>query len=91
MVVGVSPDTVANQAKFKTQEQLPFILLADEKHEVAELYGVWGEKTFAGKTYWGVHRTTFLIGPDGTIEKIFHDVKPQTHSEQVLVALTGLD
>jgi peroxiredoxin Q/BCP len=90
-VLGVSPDSVQDQAKFKAKENLPFILLADENHEVAEQYGVWVEKSMYGKKFWGVERTTFLIGPTGAIEKIFHKVKPQTHSEQVLAALTAVD
>ena len=87
MVIGVSPDTVKDQAKFKAKEELPFTLLADEKHEVAEKYGVWKEKSMYGKKFWGVERTTFLIGTDGVIEKIFHKVNPETHSEQILAAL----
>lgn len=87
MVLGVSPDTVEDEAKFKAKEKLPYTLLADSNHEVAEMYGVWVEKSMYGKKFWGVERTTFLIGPDGTIEKIFRKVKPETHSEQVLAAL----
>ena len=90
VVVGVSPDSVERQAKFKQEENLPFMLLADENHEIAEQYGVWIEKSMYGKTFWGVDRTTFIIGPDGTIERIFRKVKPQTHSEQVLSALAEL-
>ena len=74
-------------AQFKEKENLPFTLLADEDHQVAEMYGVWVEKSMYGRKYWGVDRTSFLIGPDGTIEKIFRKVKPKTHSEQVLSAL----
>jgi peroxiredoxin Q/BCP len=87
VVLGVSPDTVKDQAKFKAKEKLPYTLLADENHEVAEKYGVWVEKSMYGKKFWGVERTTFLISPDGLIEKIFRKVKPETHSEQVLAAL----
>jgi peroxiredoxin Q/BCP len=90
VVLGASPDPVETQAKFKEKENLPFTLLADETHELAEKYGVWVEKSMYGKSFWGVERTTFLIGPDGTIERIFHKVKPQTHSEQVLAALAEL-
>ena len=88
MVIGVSPDSVKRQAKFKAKENLPFTLLADEQHEVAEAYGVWVEKSMYGRKYWGVERTTFLIDPEGRIEKIFRKVKPETHSEQVLTALS---
>ncbi len=90
MVLGVSPDSVERQAKFKEKENLPFILLSDEAHEVAELYGVWVEKKMYGRTYWGNERSTFIIGPDGTIERIFRKVKPAQHSEQVLAALAEL-
>ena len=88
-MIGVSPDTVKDQAKFKAKEKLPFILLADENHEVAEKYGVWIEKSMYGKKFWGVERTTFLLDAGGVIEKIFRKVKPETHSEQVLDALKG--
>jgi peroxiredoxin Q/BCP len=87
VVLGVSPDSVKTQAKFKAQEKLPYPLLADENHEVAEKYGVWVEKSMYGKKFWGVERTTFLIDANGVIEKIFRKVKPETHSEQVLAAL----
>ena len=88
VVLGVSPDSVKRQAKFKAKENLPFTLLADEQHEVAETYGVWVEKSMYGRKYWGVERSTFLIDPEGRIETIFRKVKPETHSEQVLVALS---
>ncbi len=86
-MLGVSPDPVAMQAEFKQKENLPFILLSDINHEVAETYGVWIEKSMYGKTYWGNERTTFLIGPDGVIRRIFRKVKPETHSALVLEAL----
>lgn len=89
VVLGISPDTVADEAKFKAKEKLPYMLLADENHAVAEQYGVWVEKSIYGKKYWGVERTTFLIGTDGSIEKIFRKVNPATHSEQVLAALAA--
>lgn len=88
--MGVSPDSVKRQAKFKEKESLPFILLSDEEHEVAERYGVWVEKKMYGRTFWGNERSTFIIGPDGTIEKIFRKVKPAKHSQQVLSALAEL-
>lgn len=90
VVLGVSPDSVERQAQFKEKENLPFILLADENHEVAVKYGVWVEKSMYGKKFWGIERSTFVIGPDGKIEKIFRKVKPETHSEQVLSALAKL-
>lgn len=87
VVIGVSPDSVKRQAQFKAKENLPFILLADEAHEVAEKYGVWVQKSLYGKKFWGVERSTFIIDPTGHIERIFRKVKPKTHSEQVLAAL----
>lgn len=87
VVIGISPDSVKRQAKFKDKEDLPFMLLADETHEVAERYGVWVEKSRYGRTYWGVERTSFLIDTEGNIEQIFRKVKPGEHSAQVLAAL----
>jgi peroxiredoxin Q/BCP len=89
-VVGVSPDTVTAQRKFAEKYGLDFTLLADENHEVADLYGVWGEKKMYGKTYLGVMRTTFLIDPDGKVANVFQKVSPKTHDEVVLEALGGL-
>ena len=90
VVLGVSPDNEAKHVKFKEKYELPFTLLADPDHEVAERYGTWGEKQFMGKKYWGVSRTTFLIAPDGTVAKVMHDVKPGTHAADVLAALAAL-
>ena len=87
VVLGVSPDSESSHVKFKEKYGLPFTLLADADHAVSELYGVWGEKTFAGKTYLGVNRSTFVIGADGTVTKVMHDVKPATHADDVLAAL----
>ena len=89
-VVGVSPDTVTAQRKFAERYGLDFTLLADENHEVAELYGVWGEKKMYGKTYLGVTRATFLIDPEGKVVKVFPKVSPKTHDEVVLEALGQL-
>ena len=89
LILGISPDTVEDQAKFKTKFDLPFTLLADADHAVAELYGVWKEKKNYGKTYMGVERTTFLIGRDGRIAHIFEKVKPQGHAAQVEAAIAG--
>jgi peroxiredoxin Q/BCP len=88
VVLGVSPDDEASHKKFRAKYELPFALLADTDHVVAEEYGVWGEKTFAGKTYMGVHRSTFVIDADGNVAKAFHDVKPAEHADQVLEALS---
>ena len=89
LILGISPDTVEDQAKFKTKFDLPFTLLADADHAVAELYGVWKEKKNYGKTYMGVERTTFLIGRDGRIARIFEKVKPQGHAAEVEAAIAG--
>lgn len=89
-VVGVSPDTVRAQRKFADTYGLDFTLLADENHEVADLYGVWGEKKMYGKTYLGVTRATFLIDPEGKVAKVFPKVSPKTHDEVVLEALGQL-
>lgn len=86
-VLGISPDKVKSHAKFKTKYSLPFTLLADEDHAVCELYGVWGRKKFMGREYDGVFRTTFLIGADGMILKVFENVKPDGHSAEVLAAI----
>jgi peroxiredoxin Q/BCP len=75
--------------KFKQKYGLPFTLLADPEHEVADQYGVWGERKYMGKTYWGVERSTFLIDEDGRIAKVMRRVKPDTHAEQVLAALAA--
>ena len=87
MILGVSPDTVAAQAKFKKKFELPFTLLADTGHAVAEQYGVWKEKTNYGKTYMGVERTTFLLGADGRVTHVFEKVTAKGHAEQVAAAL----
>jgi thioredoxin-dependent peroxiredoxin len=87
VVLGVSPDSAESHTKFKNKYNLPFTLLADDGHKVCELYGAWGPKKFMGREYEGVLRTTFLIGPDGTIIKVFANVKPDGHSSQVFVAL----
>ncbi len=87
VVLGVSPDGEASHAKFKEKYDLPFTLLADADHEVADAYGVWGEKSYAGKTYMGVNRSTFVIGEDGNVARIFLKVKPDEHADQVLEAL----
>ena len=89
VVLGVSPDGEESHAKFKAKYELPFTLLADTDHGVADAYGVWGEKTFAGKTYMGVHRSTFVIDADGNVASVFRDVKPDEHADQVLGALSG--
>jgi len=89
VVLGVSPDSVAKHVKFKGKYDLPFALLADADHAVAEQYGVWGQKKYMGKEYMGVNRTTFVIGGDGTVRKVFENVQPSTHADDVLEVLAG--
>ena len=89
VVLGISPDTVAKHVKFKQKYDLPFTLLSDPEHEVAERYGVWGEKRYMGRTYLGVTRSTFLVAADGTVAKVMHKVKPETHADDVLAALAS--
>jgi thioredoxin-dependent peroxiredoxin len=89
VVLGVSPDSEAKHVKFKEKYDLPFTLLADPEHEISELYGTWGEKKYMGHTYWGVSRTTFLVAPDGTVAKVMKGVKPATHADDVLAALSS--
>jgi peroxiredoxin Q/BCP len=89
VVLGVSPDPVKRVAKFDDKYGLGFPLLADEDHAVAEAYGVWVEKSMYGRKYMGNERTTFVIGPDGTIQEVFRSVKPAEHDELVLGALGG--
>ena len=87
VVLGVSPDDERSHLKFKEKYELPFTLLADPDHSVAEEYGAWGEKSYAGKKYLGVKRSTFVIDADGNVKKVMHDVKPATHADDVLAAL----
>jgi peroxiredoxin Q/BCP len=87
VVLGVSPDSAGSHVKFKEKYGLPFTLLADEDHAVSEAYGVWVEKSMAGKTYMGVERSTFVIDADGTVAKVMRRVKPDTHADDVLAAL----
>lgn len=87
VILGVSPDSPKSHAKFKAKYQLPFSLLADEDHKVCELYEVWGKKKMYGKEYDGVFRTTYIIGKDGKILKVFENVKPADHSAEILSVL----
>ena len=83
-ILGVSPDPVKKHVKFIDKYDLPFPLLADEDHAVAEAYGVWGEKKFMGRTYDGIHRTTFVIDAEGKIEEVIKKVKTKEHTAQIL-------
>src|ERR1700732_493740 len=89
-IVGVSPDKSGAQAKFKDKFDLPFTLVSDVDHHVAEAYGTWVEKSMYGRKYMGMERSTFLIGKDGKIKKIFRKVKPEGHAEEVYGVLATL-
>ena len=88
-ILGVSPDGVKKHTKFIDKFDFPFSLLADEDRTVIEAYGIWGPKKFMGREYDGVNRTTFIIGEDGMIMKIFTKVKTKKHTEQILEALAS--
>ncbi len=83
-VFGVSPDSVESHTKFRKKYGLPQRLLADPDHRLAEAFGAWGEKSFMGKKSMGVNRSTFVVGPDGTIERVYPKVKPDEHGEEIL-------
>ena len=89
-ILGVSPDAAGAQSKFKTKYDLPFTLLCDVERVAAQAYGVWKEKTMYGKKVMGIERSTFIIGGDGKIKKIFRKVKPLGHAAEVLAALSAL-
>ena len=86
-VFGVSPTGAASHAKFKAKYGLPFTLLADDDHKLAEEYGFWVQKTFSGKKYMGVERSTVVIGADGNVETICRRVKPEEHADKLLQTL----
>jgi len=88
-VFGVSPDSVASHVKFREKYDLPYRLLADEGHAVADAFGTWVEKTFAGKTYMGIERTSFIVGPDGRIEHVLPRVKASEHLDLLLDRLAA--
>ena len=87
VVLGISLDSIQSHQKFRDKFELPFTLLSDPEHEVADAYGVYGQKTFMSREYMGVDRATFLIGPDGKLEKVWPKVKPDGHADEVLAAL----
>ena len=89
IVLGVSPDPAKAHDKFTQKFNLPFPLLLDEEKKIISAYGVWGQKSFMGRKYMGVYRVTFLIGKDGRIKKIWPDVKPEDHANEVLAALVA--
>jgi len=86
-VFGVSPDDVRSHVKFRAKYALPYRLLADEGHRVAESFGVWVEKSFMGKSYMGMERTTFVIGPDGRVEHVLPRVKAGEHVDRLMEVL----
>ena len=86
-VLGVSPDDVASHGKFKTKYGLPFTLLADPDHHVAEKYGVWSERSSYGKKYMGINRSTFIIDPEGNVARAMMGIKPAGHASAVLNSL----
>jgi peroxiredoxin Q/BCP len=88
-VYGVSPDSVKSHVKFRSKYDLPYRLLADVGHAVADAYGVWVEKSYLGRTYKGVERSSFIIGPDGRIEHVLERVKPVEHVDLLLEALAS--
>lgn len=89
VVLGISPDSVRSHDGFKLKHNLPFYLLSDPDHRVAEMYGVWGEKKMYGKTYTGIIRTTFIVDEEGRIAKVFPKVRVKGHSQEVVAALAG--
>ncbi len=89
-VLGVSPDAPAEQKKFHEKFSLPFALLCDTDKKVAQAYGVWKEKNMYGKIVMGIERSTFIIGPDGKVAKVFSKVKADGHAQEVLEALASL-
>lgn len=88
VVLGVSPDSTASHRKFADKHQLPFTLLADPDHAVADAFGAWGEKTLYGKKFMGLIRSTFLIDEDGTIRHVWKKPKTDVHAEEVLAKLS---
>jgi peroxiredoxin Q/BCP len=89
-VWGISPQGAASKRAFREKFQLPFTLLADERHEVADAYGSWVEKQNYGRIYWGTARTSFLVAPDGRIARVWPKVSPAGHAAEVLAALAEL-
>ena len=90
VVLGVSPDTARKHTNFRRKHDLPFHLLADTEHAIAEQYGVWVEKMLYGRKYWGVARTTFLIDAEGRIARVFEKVDPEGHAAEVADSIAAL-
>ncbi len=91
VILGVSKDSTKSHRKFREKFQLPYSLLSDPEHVIADQYGVWGEKKFMGKTFMGMRRTTFVIGRDGRILKVFEDVTPKDHAAEVADAISAAE
>ena len=89
ILFGVSPDSVKSHAKFRAKYAIPYPLISDEGHRLADAYGVWVEKRFAGRTYMGTERSTFVVGPDGRIEHVLAQVKPAEHLDQLVEVLAA--
>lgn len=89
-IIGISPDSPKSHKKFKDKYDLPFSLLADERHEICELYGVWDIKKMMGREYYGVLRTTYILDKNGKITRVFAGVKPSVHSKEVLNEVSKL-
>lgn len=87
-VFGISADSVESHRKFRAKQGIPHRLLADTEHKVSEQYGVWQLKSFMGKKYMGIARTTFIVGPDGKIARVFEGVDPKNHGEEIAAALS---
>jgi len=85
-VVGVSADSQASHQRFAAKNELPFPLISDSSHTLMDTFGVWGEKKMAGRTYMGIHRTTFIINEDGIVERIIgpKEIKTKVHASQIL-------
>ena len=90
MILGASGDSVDSHRKFKEKYELPYTLLADESHEIAQAYGVWQKKSMFGRKYMGIARTTFIIAPDGRIAKVFDKVNPLGHAGDVADVIEAL-
>ena len=90
VVLGVSPDSIKSHQNFIGKHNLNFSLLSDPEHQVAELYGAWGEKKMYGRTYFGIIRSTFIIGKDGLLKKVYRKVKVNGHVNEVLEDLSRL-
>ena len=90
VILGISPDDVESHRRFREKFALPYELVADEDHRIADAYGVWGEKSMFGRKFHGVKRTTFLVGRDGRIARVFEKVKPEGHAEEVADAVRKL-